>query len=553
MCDVHGPKYTDVANPRGLRKSFIVLSLLASAALIPASAQDASSPPAPAVESKPDESTLSLSGTVINSLTGEPIHRAVVSLQSGQASFSTFSDSSGHFEFTGLPEGRAFLNAARPGFGANRYPGFSGTTVQVTHTTTPVVLKIAPDGTISGKLTSRDGQPLEGYTLRLISPSSMGGLRRWSFSSQSTTDDEGRFRMTGLFPDTYYLELEQNQATTLSQRGVANAREQVYAKVFYPGVPDVDAASPIDVRAGGEIEVNLSLAAEPLFDVSGIVSAADAVTSPLQFSRRSGGGYDFAETGAAPDAGRFQVKLPAGIYSVKAGTAAGVYLVADDLVVSADNANVQVALSPIPSIPVNVRSERTAGSPAADGPAQTAEMGMSLQLMSEGFQQPSYFWAPAQGNGIQNVEPGTYSVNVNLPPGPWWLQSVRSGNIDLLSDNLTVAEGSQTPSIEITLRDDGGTVRGTVPLNDGILPPTALLVQPYGKRNLIKVAPAIQGKFEFDGVAPGEHLAIAIDPSDPIDYENPNVLAPYLSMAQRVSVQSRGVATVNLSVSTTER
>src|SRR5581483_12310383 len=59
--------------------------------------------------------TYTLNGTVVNSVTGEPIRRALVRLNIHGERLA-FSDSSGHFEFDGLPAGRAFAVVQKPGY-----------------------------------------------------------------------------------------------------------------------------------------------------------------------------------------------------------------------------------------------------------------------------------------------------------------------------------------------------------------------------------------------------------------------------------------------------
>jgi hypothetical protein len=537
---------------RNFGVSLLVLCLVAGVVSKQSYAQDASvslSTP----ESKPADSSLSLSGTVVNSLTGEPIRRAVVTLTRGQTNVSTLSDTSGGFEFEGLSQGRAVLSAVRPGFGI-RYAGFFGTTVNVSRTSPPVLLKLDPTGAVVGRLTSRDGQPLEGYSLRLVSKMSIEGTLRWSYQPyQSSTDDNGNFRIANVPPNTYYLEVTQNQGTTtLSQRGVPNPREQAYAEVFYPGVPDLAAASPIAVGGGSEVEADFSLSAEPLYQISGAVSPEENFVS-LVFSRKAGDGNDFVETTATQD-GRFQIKLLPGAYNVKGSTATGTQLSAYGVTVSSDNSNMHLALNPVPVIQVEVRREKSSASPTPEASDQPGAVNINLQLTpATGLRQNSYWWSPTQSNGIQAVDPGAYVVHANINQGPWWLKSLHSGNVDLLSDDLTVADGAQPLPIEITLQDDAGSVQGTVSPHDDTIPATVLLIQPHGKRNLVMVSAAFQGKFAFDSVPPGEHLALALDGSGRLDYLNPDVLNPYLSGAQRVTVTPHGTINVNLSPSPIER
>jgi hypothetical protein len=535
------------------------LCLMVAGTLQQAQAQEPAQLSYLGASSKPADNTLSVTGMVVNSLTGEPVRGAVVSIITGQINgptgSSTVSDTSGHFQFDGLAEGRAFISAIKPGFGDQFRGQLERTSVQITRNVASVLLKMDPTGVIFGRLTGSEEQPLEGFFLHVISKQRVAGKQQWlPFPSQTKTDDNGNFRIAGLPADTYYLQVAQNQQTTLSKRGVANPREQSYAEVFYPGVADFNSATPIELTGGREVEANFSIAAEPLYEVSGIVSTPDNQNSPVEFSRKAGDGYDFTQNAMVQD-GRFQIRLPAGPFSVAGSAANGTQLTASGVVVSSDNPSLNIALSLAPGIRVELQRESSSGSTQRNTSEQPGSIGMNLQLVrATGPPEAAvYWWAPGQSDGFQGVAPGVYTVQANGPPGTWYIKSLRSGGIDLLSEDLTVVEGAQPQPIEVTLRDDAASLRGTVAPTDDMVPVTVLLVQPRGTRNLIKVGGAFQGKFEIDGVAPGDYLLLAFDGVDRLEYENPEVLNQYLSKAQHISLHPHGIANVNLTLSPTGR
>jgi hypothetical protein len=61
---------------------------------------------------------------------------------------------------------------------------------------------------------------------------------------------------------------------------------------------------------------------------------------------------------------------------------------------------------------------------------------------------------------FENVGPGRYKVRVSSPRG--YAASIESGGADLLHQPLVIGLGGGTPPIEITMRDDGAEVSGTV-------------------------------------------------------------------------------------------
>ena len=509
---------------------------------------------------KPEDNACRLSGTVVNSVTGEPIRRAAVELlrpaNNGQVGRATLTDNAGHFEFDGLPEGRAFLSVTKPGF----FDGWgmpngaaAGTAVQVARDASPMVLKMTPAGAIFGRVTTRDEQPLEGFQVRSIAKRNVNGQPAWFGQFQAITDENGNFRIAGLPAGMYYVAVDQSQETTLGQRGVPNAREQSYAKFYYPGVSEFNAATALELSAGREVEANFSLAAEPIYQVSGSVSAGEDPPSGLMFARKAGEDYDFTE-GASVQEGKFQVGLPAGSYRVTGMGAGGVQFSTPgaSVVVSSDSPDIRITLNPAMSIPVQVRTEHAGGTTEISLPLQGGMTGMYLQPVSVAFFQRPANFLRSLSSGIQNVEPGVYTVVINTG-GPWWVKSAQCGGVDLLSDDLVVADGAQPPPIEVTLRDDAATVSGTVAPADEAEQSTVLLVQQHGRKNLVKVAGTAEGKFEVQGVAPGDYLLLALDHADQLEYANPEVLSPYLSQAQHISVQPHGTTNVNLSLSSLRR
>jgi hypothetical protein len=511
--------------------------------------------PDPSVSSKPDDHKYSLAGTVVNSITGEPIGRAAVVI-SGQATRATLTDRSGHFEFDGLAEGRVFADVNKPGFFNKRGTSDGRATLQVGPDTSPVVLKIAPASAIVGRVMDRDGEPIEGLQVRVIAKQNLGGRQGWfDRQSQALTDENGDYRIANLPADNYHIAINQSQKTTLSQPGVPNAREQGYATIFYPGVPELSAAAPLELQAGQELRANFTLTAEPIFQISGVVNSHDDVPAGLVFARQAGESIDFAESAPMQD-GKFQVKLPAGMYNVRGfGTNGRMLSTAGaSLVIKSDSSNIHVVLLPPASIPVLVLMERSGGTIEHTAPLGPHGIpGMSLQLVpsTPSLYQRGAGWGP-QLTEIQNVAPGVYKVEINVV-SPWSVKSVQCGNVDLLGDDLTVAAGVQPPSIEITLRDDAATINGTVAQSEQHEQTTVLLVQPHGARNLVKAVTTTEGKFQFDGVAPGDYTLLAFDQADQLEYANPDVLNPYLSGAAHISLQPHGTASINLILSPVNR
>ena len=205
--------------------------------------------------------------------------------------------------------------------------------------------------------------------------------------------------------------------------------------------------------------------------------------------------------------------------------------------------------------PVIVREEYTAPetSAAQSGPVEgRAQPGRTVEVVllpeSEGRQMIGLRETP-QGRGNEGLmldagPPGRYRVVVT--PHRGYAASVSAGGVDLLHNPLVVGAGGGVP-IEITLRDDGATLEGTVSALRGAGPPQAaggvpvagsvvgtgafsgawLLCLPAGEDSaafrLGFVDP--QGRFTVDGLAPGQYRVYAFRrPPQSLEYRNPEVM-----------------------------
>ena len=499
--------------------------------------------------SKTDGSLYSLSGTVINAASGEPIRRAAVQL-SGPSAGVALTDAGGHFVIEGLAEGSGFLTVVKPGF----YNGEASqtTAVRVGKDAPAVVLKLTPWGVISGRVTTKDEQPLEGFQIHTFVKQNVAGRLIWTDRpNQAQTNEDGEFRLV-LPAGTYYVAVDQSAGTMLSQKGVPNAREQTFAKVFYPGVSDLASATPIEIAPGQDAEANFTLSPELMYQVSGTLSGPSNEVTGLTFARKAGDDFDFTQNADVQD-GKFQVKVPAGAYRV-GGMTGEVELTTPGatVVIHSDEADLQVPLHPAATIPVEIKKEQGAGGSERKVPIEGIIPGVMLQLVPVSqSNRGNNFWR-GQAGGIPNVAPGTYRLEITTT-GEWWVKSAQSGAVDLLSDDFTLTEGEQPEPIELTLRDGAGMVSGTISPAGDSSRVLVLLVQPHGTRNIVHAARAMQGNFAIPGIPPGDYVILALDGGDGVEYADPEILNPYLSDAEHVTVQPHATVSVNLGLTSVKR
>ena len=106
-----------------------------------------------------------ITGTVVNEATGEPIPRVMVTLQGSPMRYA-FTDSNGGFTIEGVPTGRYTLQGQKPGFfGPQESGSRSVQSVEVGGNSGPVILKLSAENVIFGRLTDANGQPVESVSL----------------------------------------------------------------------------------------------------------------------------------------------------------------------------------------------------------------------------------------------------------------------------------------------------------------------------------------------------------------------------------------------------
>ena len=211
-------------------------------------------------------------------------------------------------------------------------------------------------------------------------------------------------------------------------------------------------------------------------------------------------------------------------------------------------------LVPNPSITVSVREElldpetvnrvRATYSSGANNPRRPSYLNVSLAPIDEFGYTPSVSLRPPSGPDdeslvFENVQPGSYRVAATTGMG--YISSITSGGEDLLHKPLLVSAGSAPPAIEITLRDDGAEVDGTVgsPSQGStfLLPVVYFLPMADGGGQFRVAWTSGDGRFQLQQVPPGAYRVFALERQRPeLEYATDEVRSQYDSKAQVIRV-----------------
>src|SRR5260370_41076453 len=157
--------------------------------------------------SKEPTPTYAVEGTVINSVTGEPIRAALVQIQIGRQ-ISLLTGPDGKFHFEGVPQSQLTINVRKPGFFTEQeilQGSITNQLIQVGPGMKPVTMKLIPEAVIYGRITDSDGDPIQNLQIMLVNASIVNGQSTWQQLGSAQTNDHGEIRILRLPPCNYYI------------------------------------------------------------------------------------------------------------------------------------------------------------------------------------------------------------------------------------------------------------------------------------------------------------------------------------------------------------
>jgi hypothetical protein len=371
--------------------------------------------------------------------------------------------------------------ASRPGFLEDNTGGTA-----VARDQEEITISMMPEARVVGHVLLADGEGALGMQVLLYSRAVQGGRTRWIQADSTQTRSDGEFRFAGLVAGTYRLfsaELNDRDPVTSSPRGPQFG----YPPDYYPSATDFEGAALIHIAAGEVFQATLNPERKRYYPVKiGVANRAGNLSPQIDVWRDGHPGPGFAlgyddregaVVGTLPD-GNYVVKilgtsgntLVSGVtnLSVNGGPATGMVSVASGSIIDVrlteefGNSETTQQLRQAIALP----PPQVEGQPAV---RRKPRLGGYVQLMlmsSEEFDFQRQYNAQspsdpdAEGMVFENVPPGEYRVIVNTPFG--YVASIRCGDKDLLTSSLVIGGGGALPPIEVTLRDDGAQLNGSV-------------------------------------------------------------------------------------------
>jgi hypothetical protein len=504
-----------------------------------------------------DTTLYTLTGSVVNSMTGEPIVRALVQIMGQNSPRAAFTDREGNFRFANMNAMTGQLMAVKPGYYGNdqgsRVP-MAMTRVTIGPDMQPVVIKLVPESGISGQITDDAGDPLEGVNVNVSSNQIQQGRMRTQRMQQAQTDEQGEFHMNNLPPGNYVLSAGPVWSSA-SETGSG------HAQMFFPGVSESSQATPIQVVAGQSVRADLTLPTAKTFQISGVVTGSQPGFP--QVVNQSGDTAGQTEQ-FDPATGKFIAKVTCNICTIKARSGFAREFQYGEVTVNlnGDKNDIRVPMSPV-SVPVDVQLQSSkpdfvtangdattpAGQRGARRPQRNGQV--FLRLISLSKVHPDAFSGFGGGPDnpemfLQNVEFGKYMVEVQASGGGWYVASVRYGSTNLDDEPIDIEPGPAQP-IEIVMKDDVASLSGTVQGNDVANASATVIVAPQRASARVRSFPVTgNGTFSANNLAPGLYKVYAFDTISNLEYANPEAMKQYSSGAVEVTLDANGTGTVTV-------
>jgi len=506
---------------------------------------------------------------VLNGVTHQPVARALVKTPEGNG---VLTDNDGNFEINGLSAGTQQFLLQRPGYEGFEH-GQNAHTVMVGANIPSLTFYLTPNAVITGQITLSTSDSADNIDVSAWRKQIQNGHSVWSMAGQAMTNSEGAFHIGNLPAGSYLLYTQPSEELN---RAAAGTISSGYPAIYYPGVTDVSAAGMLTLTAGQQARADFTLTQQRFYSVTATVT--NATPGPgmgFQIHDRSGRALGFPVR-YDQQTQMVHASIPSGNYVLQAGGYGRnrTYGRTEFIVANAPVSGLSITILPLHSIPVNIRKDFTETNSGANGFAggssASMDAGMNLSLFSADETFGQNFGGgnlrPVEGvnNGrsfeLENTSPGRYWVNTSAFQG--YVSSITSGGVDLAREPLTIGPGNTSAPIEVTLRNDTGSITGTIngmattnPNATGEQPRIHIYAIPLfaTTTNAPEIMSNPTGQFSFYNLPPGSYRVIAFDQLQEIDFHTAEGLAALSGKGQTTTVEANGTAHVQLDVIHTEQ
>jgi hypothetical protein len=559
-------------------------------------------------QDKPPEKC-TISGTVINYATGEPLDKVEIVTEvagaRGDGGASATSDAHGHFVLPDLEPGQYRLKGKRNRFldtyyGARRAEGTGiPIVVEAGQNIKDLKFKLMPFGVIAGTIRDAEGEPLVRVAVTAMRVKFEEGRRKVTTVDAAFTDDMGQYRITGLAPGKYYVRADPKpkgpggiggdvmfsmessiiMTTTDIVSDVAPRHQpQVLLPALFPSVQEPQAARTVDLEIGARVMgIDISLPRSATVPVKGHVSVPDGSHAGMVSLSRGewmGNSLDPRLMAATDEHGDFTFPaVPQGSYILTANATGTPHAIGNvtfrapgaadgPIVMEGSGANFEgkihldVGSTAVEGVHVLV----TASAQVTGRVIQAGDKGPVIAGSMEFDDGVSDIRRADLQNGEFNLDlpHGHYNVYLNTDMVPQdssrlLIRGISWGGRDIASEGLTIA-GPGKISLDVVAAPDGGKLDGIVLDKDDkpVGGATVVLIPESKFRSrtdrYFETETDQYGHFDLDGIPPGDYKAFAWDDIEPGIWRDPDFVKSVESKAEPVTLKTAAHETTKLHI-----
>jgi hypothetical protein len=498
--------------------------------------ENADSLPVPKDFEEPGTPRHTVTGTVRDTYTHLSVEGAKVSVGVREAALGpkepVLTGPDGRFVFKDVAEGPVNIMVEKFGFISAGMSSAPYSPSESLFTVGPAAndfeIGITRLGTISGRVVDGEETPLQGVFVYLTARELINGRRSWRWvTGQALTEKDGIYSFPSLRPGEYVVHTLLAPATAVP----GGLSHEGYLPQYYPNAADFASAARLDLK-GQDVRADFTLSVARVYWVSGRVKGLlDPNAFYCQFADAAGQAMTASGFQYDPATGAFAIMVPNGRWALWCNGLAGkppdfatvrAYATREIKVENADLSGLQLELHQPVNIPIN---ENVAHLVKIDPP--TAGLAPEPDYVQE-------------QTAILRIPPGRYRVRVGAGT---CTQSIVSGGVDLLRDDLVIADGGRLPAIQVTRYSKCPTLGGTVHSQFGDSKGVVVVISDSDHIEP-EIRPIYQNRFDEISLVPGAYHVYAFNTLNGLEYANLEALREY--PGQTISIDKNQHATVTL-------
>ncbi|HEY6274293.1 MAG TPA: carboxypeptidase regulatory-like domain-containing protein [Terriglobales bacterium] len=523
----------------------------------------------------PRPADLGISGTLVDSVSGQPLARARVAIApvSERDNLTTvITGQDGNFSFSGLMPGKYTLTAQARGYltqSFDQHDRFaSSIVVGPDLVSTGLLFRLPPEGLIVGVVTDEAGEAVRNAMVALYYTGLSGGVEATRSRGSASTDDDGRYHFGHLVPGRYLVAINArpwyarytpryapnarvsvsgaSASITNDQDGLSASTHAVasppsqdtgntqldvaYPVTFYGGETDASKAMPIVLAAGDRVQADVTLQPVHALHLRLSGGQGESGLQPWVMLEKSvldgppvfvmtGGGQEIV--GVAP--GRYLMKTYGNGSDANGNESREVDLTAvGELDRSLGN--------PYAQITAKVEVDPSALSPQA-----------SMQLLNKKTRETVVGRLGSDGEVVfkNGVPPGSYEVSISTTAGIY-LKSLMATGTAVSGRTIEVRSGGNIKMLVTTARGQA-RITGTAQRDGKPVAGVMIVLVPadpaHNEVLFRRDQSDSDGTFTLASVVPGKYTLLAIEKGWELEWMNPDVLRSYLGRGVAVEVR----------------